>query len=185
MTIDGNINIRNNGKVVTDIDAAIFDRVSWELALFQIKWQDFHYNDVKKLRSRASNLVKSLDDWATKVEEWIGINGMQQLSQTLRLKLVWNDSINKVILFWISRNASRMEWYWFNLTVKNLAIWNWPQFVKNRFEIWPSEKVFTDLFETLKNQENKRLKTKSFPFEFSVGDKKIILNDIWCTYGDK
>lgn len=185
ITIDGNINIRSNGKVVTDIDAAIFDRISWELALFQIKWQDFHYNDVKKLRSRASNLVKSLDDWATKVEEWIKINGMLQLSQTLRLKLTWGYSINKVILFWISRNASRMEWYWFNLTVGNLAIWNWPQFVKNRFEVWPSEKVFTDLFKILKNQEHKTINTKPFPFEFVVGDKNIILKDIWCTYEDE
>jgi len=110
---------------------------------------------------------------------------MLQLSQTLRLKLTWGYSINKVILFWISRNASRMEWYWFNLTVGNLAIWNWPQFVKNRFEVWPSEKVFTDLFKILKNQEHKIINTKPFPFEFVVGDKNIILKDIWCTYEDE
>ena len=41
ITIDGNIKLRTGKKIVTDIDAAIFDRTTGELAIFQIKWQDF------------------------------------------------------------------------------------------------------------------------------------------------
>jgi hypothetical protein len=47
--------------MLTDIDAVIFDRLTGELALFQLKWQDYSTNSLRETRSKASNLVKELD----------------------------------------------------------------------------------------------------------------------------
>ncbi|TYP96063.1 hypothetical protein C7447_11022 [Tenacibaculum adriaticum] len=179
----GNINLKTGNKIDTDIDAAIFDRMTGELALFQIKWQDFFFNDINKLKSRASNLTKGLDDWTLKVNNWITSNGLNKLLQTLRIKSTEGSPISKVYLFAISKNAARMKGYGYQTTVDNLAITNWPQFARNRFEIGPSEKVFRDLFEALKEQEKDNIETKPLPAEFIIGNKNFKYKDLWSTYG--
>lgn len=181
--VAGNINLKTGNKVDTDIDAAIFDRMTGELALFQIKWQDFFFNDINKLKSRASNLTKGLDDWTYKVNKWIESNGLKKLLQTLRIKSTKGNPISQVYLFAISKNAARMKGYGHETTVENLAITNWPQFARNRFEIGPSEKVFRDLFETLKEQENDNVETKPLPAEFAIEGKSFKYKDLWSTYG--
>jgi len=98
--IDWNIKLKSLNNVCTDIDAVIFDRVTGNLALFQIKWQDYHFNDVRKLRSRACNLAEKLDSWALKVDNWIEENWLLKLAQSIKLNLKKEKSINKVYLFW-------------------------------------------------------------------------------------
>lgn len=181
--VAGNTNLKTGNKVDTDIDAAIFDRMTGELALFQIKWQDFFFNDISKLKSRASNLTKGLDDWTLKVNKWIASNGLKKLLQTLRINSTEGSPISKVYLFAISKNAARMKGYGHQTTVENLAIANWPQFARNRFEIGPSEKVFNDLFKALKEQEKNNIETKPLPAEFVIESKKFKYKDLWSTYG--
>lgn len=183
-TTDGNVDLATEGRTITDIDAAIFDLTTGELALFQIKWQDFFLNDVKKLRSRANNLTKSLDEWAKKVNDWMNCNGLPKLLQSLRLKSINGKTVENVYLFGISKNAARMQWYGFSTTTENLAVANWPQFQKNRFEIGPSERVFTDMFEALKKQEKDCIETIPFPTEFTIDNKTFQIKDFWSTYED-
>jgi len=182
--IDGNINLRNRQRVITDIDAAIYDTLTGELALFQLKWQDFFSNDVKKLRSKASNLTKELDDWAEKTSDWIEHFGISELSKNLRLKLVKEKSISAIYLFGISKNAARMKGYGFDIKAKNLAIANWPHFVRIRFELGPAERVFHQLFEMLKASRNDTVAPKPLPVKFSFSNMTINFADLWSTVED-
>jgi hypothetical protein len=179
-TIFGNINLRNNGIIVTDIDAAVFDNLTGELALFQIKWQDFFYMDVKKLRSKASNLTKDIDDWADKVTNWIDIKGKKELSKSLRLKGKGGINITEIFLFGLSKNAAQMLGYGFEFKSKDIAMCNWPQFQKNRTEIGPADKVISNLFKVLKQQatENK-IKTKPMPVTFEFAEVSLHFQDLW------
>ena len=179
--VSGNIKLSIDNSVITDIDAVVYDYLTGELALFQIKWQDFFFNDVKKLRSKASNLIHELDNWADKITNWIEINSIEKLSKSLRLKLPKDKSISSIYLFGISKNAARMQGYGFRIKTKNLAIANWPQFVRNRFEIGPAERVFHKLYNSLKAQENGSVKTKALPVKFFISDKIMVFEDLWST----
>lgn len=182
--IEGNITLRVGKEFITDIDASIYDNVTGELALFQIKWQDYHFNDVKKLRSKASNLIEELDKWTRKVAEWISSQGVNQLRQNLRLSSKSKVTESKIYLFGLSKNTARMKGYGFELKEKRIAIGSWTQFIRNRIEIGPSNSVFGDLFNALKQQENSEVKAVAKPITFKVLDKEFHYEDLWNVVED-
>jgi hypothetical protein len=179
-TVDGNVKLRIGNSMITDIDAAIYDNLTGELALFQIKWQDFFFNDVKKLRSKASNLTREMDEWCEKVSDWITQNGTAKLGKSLRLRNGTGNLITSIYLFGISRNAARMNGYGFSIKSDNLAIANWPQFVRHRFEIGPGEKVISKIFSILKSKEYKKIVATPLPYEFLIGESILRFEDLWA-----
>lgn len=184
-TVGGNINIRKGNKVVTDIDAAILDKTTGELALFQIKWQDYYTNDVKKLRSRAKNFVKEIDDWSSKVTSWIEENGLHELVKTLRLKVPKSKPVNRVYLFGLSKTSARMKGYGYNVDSENIAVCNWPMFVRKRFEIGASPTVFHDLFAEIKKDEGGTVKATPIPYQMNSEGFIIEFSNLWNSYSDE
>lgn len=182
--VSGNISLRKNKITLTDIDAAIYDKTTGELALFQIKWQDYHFNDVRKLRSKASNLTKELDKWTRKVSEWIDSFGTSQLAKNLRLKENKKITESKIFLFGLSKDAARVKGYGFELEEKKIAVSTWAQFIRNRTEIGPSKNVFKDLFNALKNEENIEIDVTPKPITFRFANKKFHFKDLWCITKD-
>jgi hypothetical protein len=176
---EGNINLRKAGNVITDIDAAVFDNTTGELALFQIKWQDFFFNDVKKLRSKASNLVRELDEWAEKVTAWIKENGLLKLQKLLRIKPTAPTQITSVYLFGLSRNAGRTNAYGFTSKSGDLAIANWALFRRSRIAIGPAEHVISAMFENLREKETETFKYTLIPTKFQIQDHLMIYEDLW------
>src|SRR5262249_53521551 len=57
LSLDDGRNIKVDKRIVTDVDAAVFDRKSGTLALFQLKWQDVFGWDERERRSRAQNFT--------------------------------------------------------------------------------------------------------------------------------
>lgn len=178
-TVDRNIELKIDGKSITDIDAVIYDNVTGELALFQIKWQDYHFNDVKKLRSKARNLTRELEEWTHKVCDWISTQGVKQLSKKLGLSDDDRLLESEIYLFGLSKNAARMKGYGFDLKEKRIAVATWAQFKRNRTEIGPSRSVFGNLYKALKQQENAEVKTTPAPVTFKVSDKEFHYKDLW------
>jgi hypothetical protein len=107
--MEGPTLLRIGGNAITDIDAAVLDMTTGELALFQLKWQDFNSNDVAKQRSRAKNFVEKVDAWAKGVQGWISASGVASLSPTLRLGQP--SPISQVHLFAIGRSSARFQSY--------------------------------------------------------------------------
>ncbi|MDP9895933.1 hypothetical protein J2W32_005033 [Variovorax boronicumulans] len=177
--VSGNIKIRRQGIIATDIDAAIFDRTTGELALFQIKWQDFATNDVRQLRSRASNLVREMDYWATKVGQWIDELPREQLSKSLRLKLAPGTSITSIHLFGISRSVARTHGFGFSTRNSRLAIANWPQFCRLRTQIGPSKNALGDLHTALRKEMQSTVQATPLPFKLKVAGVSIHFEDLW------
>ena len=173
-----NIRLREGNSVLTDIDAAIYDNLTGELALFQIKWQDYFFNDVKKLRSKASNLSKDLDEWSERVTQWVEANGLSKLTRTLGIKDI-PEKTTSLYLFGISRNAARMQGYGFRTHAEHLAISNWPQFIRHRCNIGPAPCVFQTLFGVLRNEQDHQLALKPMSIEIVVSSKIMRYEDLW------
>jgi hypothetical protein len=182
---DGNVNLKKAGKIITDIDAAVFDNTTGELALFQIKWQDFFFNDVKKLRSKASNLVRELEEWAEKTNSWVSDNGLTDLQRLLRIKTADGQRVRAVYLFGLSRNAGRTSGYGFEIKSDDLAVTNWAQFRRYRIEIGPAKHVISGLFEKLKKQEDIKFNYKPIPLQIQVQDQTLIFKDMWYYEDEK
>jgi hypothetical protein len=175
--------LRRKGKVVTDIDAAVFDRVTGELGLFQLKWQDFNSNDVAKQRSRARNFVEKVDMWAKATKSWIDENDSGTLLSNLHIKSA--GSISRVRLFAIGRTAARFQSYGYSSEVETVASATWRQFVRLRHEIGPSESVLQDLHHAIRNERTIPVKLTPIRQELPLGKYTVVFENLWNAFDDE
>lgn len=177
--INGNIKLRDASATVTDVDAAILDITSGCLALFQLKWQDFFTNDVRAIRSRASNLTRELDEWAEKVSNWLKKKTSDEIGRALRISPNRDGHIRSVMLFGLSRTAARMHGYGYAAKHPRLALANWPQFSRVRHEVGPMPLVFPAIHSVLRKEAGATASVHPIPAEYKIGETVLRFEDLW------
>jgi hypothetical protein len=183
LCMEGTTNLRRERNVVTDIDAAIFDTVSGELGLFQLKWQDFNSNDVAKQRSRARNFVEKVDGWARSVEGWIREFGDVAVMRALRMKHA--TGVTKVRLFAVGRSAARFQSYGFSHQVEDIASATWRQFARLRFEIGPTENVLRDLHAAIQAEKSTPVLLKPIQQEIPIANYRVVFENLWNEFEEQ
>jgi hypothetical protein len=181
--IEGTTNLRRGRNIVTDIDAAIFESVSGELGLFQLKWQDFNSNDIAKQRSRARNFVEKVDVWAKSVEGWIAEFGDVELMRALRMKR--GTEMTKVRLFAIGRSAARFQSYGFSHKAESIASATWRQFARLRYEIGPTENVLRDLHAAIQAEKSTPVMLKPIRQEVPLANYRLVFENFWNEFEDE
>ncbi len=130
--IDRQIVIAKNGQRLTDIDAAVIDRGTGEIALFQLKWQDHTSISPKTLLSKAKNYTEEVTGWIEKVTKWIDDSTPVEIASLLGIKAKFIDK-SKIYLFALGRehgnysgnapdtpNCAWIQWYHFlNYILRN------------------------------------------------------------------
>ena len=175
----GNLKLRRKGTVLTDIDAAVYDRVSGEVGLFQLKWQDYSTNDVRQLRSKATNLSAELTDWSGRVRSWIEENDFSELAKSLQLKIKRGEKIKSVLLFAISKSSVRTHGYGVRTDAPYLAMAVWPQFARARMEIGPSEMPLRDIHTRLLEEYGQIPNIYPMPASITVAKTILHVYDFW------
>lgn len=170
--------LRLNGKDLTDIDAAILDLTTGDLALFQLKWQDFNTNDIRSQRSKAKNFVERVDRWTEAVESWLREFGKPALGGLLRI----DGDIAEIKPFAIGRSSARFRSYGYSLKSNSVVPCVWAQFVRLRHEVGTAEHVFRQIADRALNEAASPVQAKPIPHEIVVGGQKIRFEDLWNTY---
>jgi hypothetical protein len=177
--IEGAARLKRSKKVVTDIDAAVFDKTTGELALFQLKWQDFLCNNVGSQCSKAKNFVQQVDAWAEKTHKWIEEFGVIALCRSLRLRLVGNTKINSIKLFAIGRSNARFRSYGYVANNELVSACTWKQFLRIRYEVGPEEIVIGQLHNRVMAEQYESVEISPLCHEIYIGDQKIVFKDLW------
>lgn len=177
--ISGSIDLKDGARFLTDIDAVVFDKITGELALFQIKWQDYFTDDVKKICSRASNLTRAMDKWASVVEDWVLKNDSSKIAHALRMKLPKQRAITSIHIFGVSRTFGRVQGFGSKGVNSAIAISNWPHFVRIRNEVGPTKHVISKMHTAIKEASDASVEVEAEPFELIVSGKRIRLEDLW------
>ncbi|MGE0098503.1 MAG: hypothetical protein AB7S86_09150 [Hydrogenophaga sp.] len=180
----GNLKLRRGGSVLTDIDAIIYDKLTGDVGLFQLKWQDYSTNDVRQLRSKAANLSSELVDWSGKVKSWLDENGVSALDKSLRLKRKRGESACNALLFAISRSSIRTHGYGVKTEAPDLAMAVWPQFVRARMEIGPSAWSMRDVHARLIKEHARIPNTQPLPASLSMTGSTLHIHDLWNQIND-
>ena len=181
----GNLKLRRRGVVLTDIDAVVYDRLTGDVGLFQLKWQDYSTNDVRQLRSKAANLSAELVDWSGKVKLWIEENGISALDKSLRLKQKRREAVRGVLLFAISRSSVRTQGYGIKTEAPGLAMAVWPQFVRARMEIGPSERSLRDVHARLLEEHGWVPNINPMPATLRIAGATLHIHDFWNRTDDE
>ena len=95
---DKNLKLKHDGKHVTDIDFAVFDRRDGDLALMQLKWQQPIGSDERQRRNAGSNLTGECNTWIERVTGWIATYGVEELARRLGFPPVPAPRLRLVVL---------------------------------------------------------------------------------------
>ena len=102
------LKLRIEGSVATDIDAALFDKATGTLGLFQLKWQDPFGTSMRKRNTKMKNFLVETDQWVSTVSSIL-----QETSEVLNHQLgdrtVRVQDTKRVHLFVIGRHFSHFS----------------------------------------------------------------------------
>ncbi|WP_427180011.1 hypothetical protein [Paenibacillus sp. TC-CSREp1] len=123
ITFNKGIDIYENGRNITDIDACILDKETQEIAFIQLKWQDSIYESTRSLISKRKNYIEKATKWVNDIEQWVNNVPEKRIADFLQLspQLINKD---KIKFFVIGRhngnfsgdemprdNAAWCQWY--------------------------------------------------------------------------
>ena len=174
------VELKKNGQLISDIDAAVYDVTTGELALFQLKWQDFSTNNIRQQRSKAKNFTQQTNSWAEKINDWVQEFGAKALLNALQMKNTSPD-LTTIHLFAIGRISARFQSYSYS-TKEQIAAATWPQFIRLRHEIGPAQSVISALHKEILNESKKSIEGKPMPYTVIQDGKTIIFEDMWNAY---
>lgn len=97
---------RENGSLLTDIDAVVVDRRCGSVALVQLKWHDIFGFSLSERESRRRNLVKA-NEWTAKVIDWIGGRSSREVLRQLGIEGAGSDG--HPVLYVVARYAARFS----------------------------------------------------------------------------
>jgi hypothetical protein len=67
----GNVGVRKNGRLLTDIDFGAVDPADGTVILFQLKHQDHYGGDIRRRSNRSGRLVREVSHWLEVVRTWL------------------------------------------------------------------------------------------------------------------
>lgn len=180
--VPGQIKLRRNGQTITDIDAAIFDKATGELVLFQLKWQDFTSSNVRIQRSKAKNFSDQVQGWVKKVTSWIDEFGVLTLCQVLKIKLDGAPP-RCVRMIAIGRSNARFRSFGYSVG-SDVLVLPWPQFVRLRIAIGPGQDFFELLSRAAIDEAAAPIERKAIPYVLERHGLRIVFRDIWSSIED-
>jgi hypothetical protein len=163
----------------------VLDRTTGVIALFQLKWQDFTTEEIKKQRSKAKNFVDQIDEWAQRVEAWVNEFGRDRLCKSLRLDRSVHGNVADVKLFAIGRSASRFQSYGYAPICRDLAVCAFAQFVRIRYEVGPARNVFQSMHDKIQSESCRPIVRKPMPHKIIAAGQELLFEDLWNDYEEK
>jgi hypothetical protein len=146
--LDRTILVREHGKVITDIDAFVFDRHTKTAAVFQLKWQDFIGASLRKRRSQKSNLLHTGNLWVEQVSNWLSNVSHEDIASVVEINS--DDMVNAIQfrLFVLGRNSAHFSG---PESPDPRAVWGqWYQFVRIAVEEFDPENPIEGFYTTLR-----------------------------------
>lgn len=105
-----NINLKQSGKLITDIDAMLYDVNSKCLVLIQLKWYDDFGPSMKARYSMSNNFMQHSIKWIDKMSSWIEENDPKQLLERIdKSTEIKNKEIKSIHLWILGRNFSHFS----------------------------------------------------------------------------
>ncbi|EJM86840.1 hypothetical protein [Pseudomonas sp. GM60] len=164
------VNIKRDGRVVTDIDFVAYDPECNSVMLFQLKWQQPFMNDDKLRRNNASSLVRDSNRWIVEVLDWIAAVGINGVEERLSIKSDGGLSIHLVVLGRYYAHFTAAEDH------DTRAVWcDWGNFLRQRtHSSHASALEFVALLRESVEQATTQVEPESF--FFPLGDIMVLVN---------
>lgn len=163
--------ISSSGKIITDIDAAVIDEATGEIALFQLKWQDHTATSTRSLLSKAKNYSSKASEWVALTRDWIINSSLREISSRLGIKERFIDK-KKIYLFVLGRRHGN---YSSDKMINDGCAWaQWYQLIASLQHLKNSTAMISDLFEVIQNSSPFVQRYIERPVKYKYGKYTIL-----------
>lgn len=163
--------LKREGASVTDIDAAVFDKATGVLGLFQLKWQEPFGTSMRKRNSKMMNFLNESNRWVSSVSTYL-LECPHVLDHRLGKGIVANQDIRSIRLFVIGRHFSHFSG---GASRDSRAAWGtWPQMLRLFKESTVGSDPITWLHKMLQEQSpTLRTPVNLEAYEMRIGEYRI------------
>ena len=163
--------LKREGAFVTDIDAAVFDRATGALGLFQLKWQEPFGTSMRKRNSKMMNFLNESNRWVSSVSTFL-LECPHVLDRRLGEGTVPNQDTKSIHLFVIGRHFSHFSG---GASRDSRAAWGtWPQMLRLFKESTVGSDPITWLHKMLQEQSpTLRTPVNLEAYEMQIGEYRI------------
>ena len=173
---DNPLKLRINGSVVTDIDAAILDKTTGTLGLFQLKWQDPFGTSMRKRNTKMKNFLTETDRWVSTVSSILQ-ETPEVLNHQIGDRTVRVQDTQRIHLFVIGRHFSHFSGEASRVT--GAAKGTWPQVLRLFRESNMGSDPLTWLHKMLQDHSpSQRTPVAAKAYETKVGEYLIKYNPV-------
>lgn len=178
--IDRNIVLKKENKVVTDIDACLYDKIDGNIIFIQLKWQDTIYDFFNSMLSKKKNYTEKVNEWIKSTQDWIQYADADILANYLQIKSYMIDK-KKIHLLVIGRHnasysssgnvfegAEYCQWFELQRIIK-----------QNKSNMIEGKYKFCDLIKELRNLKENREKKRVIKSGIEYNGKKIIYDGLF------
>ncbi len=170
------LKLRNKGRVVTDIDAAIFDETTGTLGLFQLKWQDPFGTSMRKRNTKMTNFLEGTDQWVSTVNTILH-EAPEILNHQIGDRTVRVQDTKIIHLFVIGRHFSRFSGE--SSRDNGAARGTWPQVLRLVRDSTEGSDPLTRLHKALQDQSpSLRTPVTSGGYETHIGEYRIVYDPV-------
>ena len=162
-----NVKVRGaSGKIITDIDAVLFDENANYIYLFQLKWFDVVGQNIRERQSKLTNLTKA-NQWVDQVDKWVSNLTQTELIERLGLRTqISKSQFVQVRLVVLTRNLVNFSGAH---TLDRRAAWiTWPRLCRILSETpdakSPLETVWHSTFDNAYTEPASERKTVHYEF---------------------
>ena len=164
------LKLKNQRTVATDVDAAVFDRATGTLGLFQLKWQDPFGTSMRKRQSKMANFLRETNRWVATVDSML-IGNSRALGHILEEMAVHADDVKTTLLFVIGRHFSHFSG---EPTRDSRAAWGtWPQVLRLLRELQEGSDPVTWLYQMLKDRPPSSKALTLEAYEMRIGGYSV------------
>jgi len=168
------VKIRDGSRVLTDIDAAIFDLRNNVAGLFQLKWQEPFGPSVRARESRKRNFLVQTGVWIDQVLSFLQTVSPRDVADSFGLKLTDAEHIKNFRLFIVGRNFSHFSG---DTAPDERAAWGlWPQILRLAAEEYDYADPVTSLYHQLRRTSPfLKPRPEVADMAFSIGGTRIVV----------
>lgn len=168
--INRGIVIKENGKIITDIDGCIIDKITGDIAFIQLKWQDLAYDSNKSVFSKAKNFNEKTSGWVQAVRAWIDTVTEKKIADSLgiNMKYIKKDKIKLFVIGRFNGNYSGDE-----ILDRDVAWGQWYQIIHIMMQLNDKDSNIIELYEKLRRKNPFNIKVKMVPTVYKYGKLKI------------
>ncbi len=165
-----NLRLREGSQDQTDIDFALLDIRTQEVAIFQLKWQHPVGMDNRLRRNTAATLIDSSNAWIETTLAWLEKHGSRELAKRLGFDVIQEP---KIRLFVLGRYHAHLSGY---EEKDSRAVWSdWANFLRTLQD--GSVRSPGELARDIRRRANKMRSQRGVEtFAFPIQDLSVILN---------